>query len=199
MPRSNPVEAAGEDRVSKSCRTIPAASETVDAFPTMSPGSYFVADSSIRMFLLSPFEHSSAPPSNRVGVLYVEHTKFVRSASFALLSRAHTSNRGHRFPELVPAPSSRWTLNVDVCLTLPIGYLKDQKRMLVVLFLDPRYTSCAFIHPSSVMGSISSTNGSSEYPNIRAGLAALMFTNIATHEFHAGPGVEVESHLTFGL
>ena len=54
--------------------------------------------------------------------LMCKHTKASCLTALAFLSRAHTSDGVYRFPKLVPGHNSRWTLNVDACLTFPIDY-----------------------------------------------------------------------------
>lgn len=73
----------------------------------------------MRMFLLAPFEPSSAPLTSRIRA---SNTKTLGLTALVFLSRAHTGDRGHRFPDLVPARHSRWTLNVNDHLTVPTGY-----------------------------------------------------------------------------
>lgn len=48
--------------------------------------------------------------------------KILGFPSFGLLSHAHSSDGGHRFPDLVPGRKGRWTINVDSCLALPVAY-----------------------------------------------------------------------------
>lgn len=68
-----------------------------------------------------------------------------------------------------------------------------------MLGIERGCTGHDILRASNIRGSRSSTSGSPATPNTRARFVALMFANIDTQDFHAGPGVEVGSHLTRGL
>ena len=55
------------------------------------------------------------------GLICVARTKTLCFTSFVFRSRAHTSDHRDRFPHFVPARDSRWAINVNSSLTLPVG------------------------------------------------------------------------------
>ena len=138
------------------------------------------------------------PPSHRVGIARGGFTETLRFPPLAFLPRAHHRDRRHCFPELVPGCNGRWAINVDADLTGPFG-CQEKTRGLVVLGIERGCTGHDILRASNIRGSRSSTSGSPATPNTRACFVALIFANIDTQDFHAGPGVEVGSHLTRGL